>query len=125
MDAVNTQAKDQLKSFVERIENLEEQKAAIASDIKDLYEQAKSQGFDTKALRTVIRLRKQDADERRELEAVLVTYMHALGMDSGQFDMETFAQLPRRDTAPIDDQIEAMREEVRADFRANGILAAE
>jgi uncharacterized protein (UPF0335 family) len=73
-------AKDQLKSLVERIERLEEEKAALAGDIRDLFAQAKSSGFDTKALRTVIRLRKQDANERRDHEALLATYMHALGM---------------------------------------------
>jgi len=73
-------ARDQLRSFVERIERLEEEKAALAGDIRELYAQAKSTGFDTKALRTVIRLRKQDASERRDQEAVLATYMHALGM---------------------------------------------
>jgi len=73
-------AKEQLRSFVERIERLEEEKAALVGDIRELYAQAKSTGFDTKALRTVIRLRKQDANERRDQEAVLATYMHALGM---------------------------------------------
>jgi uncharacterized protein (UPF0335 family) len=73
-------AKEQLRSYVERIERLEEEKAALAGDIKDIYAQAKSTGFDTKALRTVVRLRKQDATERRDQEAVLATYMHALGM---------------------------------------------
>ncbi len=77
-------AKDQLRSFVERIERLEEEKAALAGDIKDLFAQAKSSGFDTKALRKVIRLRKQDAAERRDEEAVLATYMHALGMLDGE-----------------------------------------
>ena len=76
-------AKDQLRSFVERIERLEEEKAALAGDIRDLFAQAKSSGFDTKALRKVIRLRKQDAAERRDEEAVLATYMHALGMLDG------------------------------------------
>jgi uncharacterized protein (UPF0335 family) len=73
-------AKDQLRTYVERIERLEEEKAALAGDIKDIYAEAKSTGFDTKAMRTVIRLRKQDATERRDQEAVLATYMHALGM---------------------------------------------
>jgi uncharacterized protein (UPF0335 family) len=73
-------AKDQLRSFVERIERLEEEKKALQSDIKDLFAEAKATGFDTKALRTVIKLRKQDATERRDQEAVLATYMHALGM---------------------------------------------
>ena len=73
-------AKDRLKAFVERIERLEEEKKSIADDIRDVYAEAKATGFDVKALRTVLRLRKQDADERREQEAILETYMHALGM---------------------------------------------
>jgi uncharacterized protein (UPF0335 family) len=73
-------AKDQLKAFVERIERLEEEKKALADDIKDVYAEAKGNGFDTKALRSIVRLRKQDADERKEHETILETYMHALGM---------------------------------------------
>lgn len=73
-------AKDQLKAFVERIERLEEEKKALADDIRDVYAEAKGNGFDIKALRTVVRLRKQDSQERREHEAILETYMHALGM---------------------------------------------
>ena len=73
-------AKDQLKSIIERIERLEEEKKAIADDIKDVYAEAKGNGFDVKALRTIIRMRKEDADDRREQEAILETYMHALGM---------------------------------------------
>jgi uncharacterized protein (UPF0335 family) len=73
-------AKDQLKAIIERIERLEEEKKATADDIRDVYAEAKGNGFDVKALRTIVNLRKQDADERREHEAVLETYMHALGM---------------------------------------------
>jgi uncharacterized protein (UPF0335 family) len=73
-------AKDHLKAFVERIERLEEEKKTIADDIRDVYAEAKGTGFDVKALRTIVRLRKQDADERKEQEAILETYMHALGM---------------------------------------------
>jgi uncharacterized protein (UPF0335 family) len=73
-------AKDHLKAFVERIERLEEEKKTIADDIRDVYAEAKSTGFDVKALRTIVRLRKQDVEERREQEAILETYMHALGM---------------------------------------------
>ena len=73
-------AKDHLKAFVERIERLEEEKKAIADDIRDVYAEAKGTGFDVKALRTIVQLRKQDADERKEHEAILETYMHALGM---------------------------------------------
>ena len=70
----------QLKSVVERIERLEEEKKAIADDIKEVYAEAKANGFDTKVLRTVIRLRKEDSNERAEREALLDTYLHALGM---------------------------------------------
>ena len=73
-------AKDQLKAFVERIERLEEEKKAIADDVRDVYAEAKGTGFDTKALRTIVRLRKLDMDERREQQEVLDTYLHALGM---------------------------------------------
>ena len=73
-------AKDQLKAIIERIEHLEEEKKAIADDIRDVYAEAKANGFDVKALRTIVRLRKQDVDERREQEAILETYLHALGM---------------------------------------------
>lgn len=72
--------RDQLKAFIERVERLEEEKKAIADDIRDVYAEAKGSGFDVKALRTIVRLRKQDAEERKEQEAILETYMHALGM---------------------------------------------
>lgn len=73
-------AQDQLKAFIERIERLEEEKAAVSSDIKDIYAEAKGTGFDTKILRQIIKIRKQDANERVEQEAILELYMSALGM---------------------------------------------
>jgi uncharacterized protein (UPF0335 family) len=73
-------AKDHLRAFIERIERLEEEKAALAEDIREVYAEAKSSGFDTKAIRAIIRIRKQDDHERMEQEALLATYMHALGM---------------------------------------------
>lgn len=73
-------ARDQLRAFIERIERLEEEKHTIAEDIKDVYGEAKGTGFDTKILKQVIRLRKQDKDERMEQEAILDTYLQALGM---------------------------------------------
>jgi uncharacterized protein (UPF0335 family) len=73
-------AKDHLKAFVERVERLEEEKKTIADDIRDVYAEAKGNGFDVKAMRTVVRLRKQDVNERKEQEAILETYLHALGM---------------------------------------------
>lgn len=71
---------NQIKAIVERIERLEESKAEIQSDIKDVYAEAKGNGFDCKALRTIIRMRKQDANARAEQEAIIETYMAALGM---------------------------------------------
>jgi uncharacterized protein (UPF0335 family) len=73
-------ARDQLKAIIERIERLEEEKKAISEDIRDVYAEAKGNGFDVKALRSIVRLRKQDIDERKEHETILETYMHALGM---------------------------------------------
>lgn len=81
-------AGDQLRAFVERIERMEEEKRAIADDIKEIYAEAKGNGFDVKVLRQIVRIRKQDASEREEQEAILDLYMHALGMapDPGSDD---------------------------------------
>jgi len=73
-------AADQLRAFVERIERLEEEKKAISDDIKDVYAEAKGNGYDVKVMRQVVRLRKQDNNERQEMEALLDLYLHALGM---------------------------------------------
>ncbi len=75
-----TAASGQLRSLIERIERLEEEKKAIADDIRDVFAEAKGQGFDTKVMRQVIRLRKKDTAERQEEEALLDLYLHALGM---------------------------------------------
>ncbi|WP_088347662.1 MULTISPECIES: DUF2312 domain-containing protein [Rhodomicrobium] len=76
-------AKDHLRAFVERIERLEEEKAALSEDIREVYAEAKSSGFDVKAIRAIVRMRKQPDNERMEQEALLATYMHALGMIAG------------------------------------------
>ncbi|SFO64859.1 Uncharacterized conserved protein, UPF0335 family [Cohaesibacter marisflavi] len=73
-------AADQLRAFVERIERLEEEKKAISDDIKDVYAEAKGNGYDVKVMRQVVRMRKQDSNERQEMEALLDLYLHALGM---------------------------------------------
>jgi uncharacterized protein (UPF0335 family) len=75
-----TVAKDHLRAFVERIERLEEEKKALSDDIRDVYAEAKGSGFDVKAMRIIVRMRKQDKNERAEQEAIVETYMHALGM---------------------------------------------
>jgi len=80
MDRPGGVAADQLRSFIERIERLEEEKKALGDDIRDVYAEAKGTGFDTKVIRQVVRLRKKDSNERQEEEALLDLYMHALGM---------------------------------------------
>lgn len=73
-------ARDQLRAFVERIERLDEEAKALNDDRKDVYGEAKSMGFDVKILKKVIAIRRQDADERAEQDAILDTYLQALGM---------------------------------------------
>ena len=73
-------APDLLKAFVERIERLEEEKASISGDVKEVYAEAKAQGFDTKVLRKVVAMRKRDAAERREEQEIIDLYLQALGM---------------------------------------------
>ncbi|WP_420104496.1 DUF2312 domain-containing protein [Bosea sp. (in: a-proteobacteria)] len=72
-------AGDQLKSIVERIERLEEEKKTIADDIKEVYAEAKGNGYDVKVLRKVVALRKRDLEERKEEEAILDLYLQAVG----------------------------------------------
>jgi uncharacterized protein (UPF0335 family) len=73
-------AKGQLKSFVERIEKLEEEKKALAEDVREVYAEARGVGFDVKALRAVVRIRMQDGEERKEHEALVELYRDALGL---------------------------------------------
>ena len=79
-------AQDQLRAFIERIERLEEEKTAIAGDVKEVFAEAKGNGFDTKVLRTILKIRKQDHNERMEQEALLELYMSALGMATAPTD---------------------------------------
>ena len=71
---------ERLRSFVERIERLEEEKANLTADIREVYSEAKGDGFDTKIMRQIIRLRKMDSSDRQEQEAILDLYKQALGM---------------------------------------------
>jgi uncharacterized protein (UPF0335 family) len=80
MDAKTSFAQGQLKSLIERIERLEEEKKAIAVDIKEVYGEAKATGFDTQIMRKIVALRKKDTAERQEEEALLDLYLSALGM---------------------------------------------
>lgn len=73
-------AAEELKQFIERIERLEEEKKAIADDVRDVYAEAKGRGFDTRAIRAIVRLRAKEPHEREEEEAILELYKSALGM---------------------------------------------
>lgn len=72
-------AHEQLRSFIERLERLDEEKRALAEDMKELFAQAKSTGFDVKAIKQILKERRQDEAERRDFEAIVDTYRHALG----------------------------------------------
>lgn len=74
-------AGEKVLSYIERIERLEEEKKAIADDVKDVYAELKGNGYDAKAIRRIVVLRKRDADKVKEEQAVLETYLHAIGMD--------------------------------------------
>ncbi len=76
----NSIAADQLKAIIERIERLEEEKKALSEDIKDVYGEAKANGFDTKIIRKIVAIRKKDHAERKEEEAIMELYLEALGM---------------------------------------------
>ncbi len=79
-DATETPTGQRLRSFIERVERLEEEKKGLADDIKEVYAEAKAQGFDVKTMRKIVSLRKKDPDDRAEEDALLDTYMAELGM---------------------------------------------
>ena len=79
IDTLSATAQGQLKAIVERIERLEEDKAAVMADLKEVYAEAKGNGYDVKILRKVVRIRKQDRAKRMEEEAVLDLYLNAIG----------------------------------------------
>lgn len=81
MDDITNATAAQLKAFIERIERLEEEKKGISDDIKEIYQEAKGNGFDAKAIRKIVSIRKQDANERKEQEEIVSLYLQALGME--------------------------------------------
>jgi uncharacterized protein (UPF0335 family) len=87
MPDVGGVAGERLKSFIERIERLEEEKRALAEDIKEVYAEAKGTGFDVKTMRQIVKIRKMDKDDLDEQEALLETYLRALGMKA-EFEPE-------------------------------------
>jgi uncharacterized protein (UPF0335 family) len=90
MSTLQVSAQNQLRQLVEQIERLEQEKKALADDIRDKYLEAKAVGFDVKALRTIVRLRKKSTTEREEEETILEVYMHALGMLAGSVEVANF-----------------------------------
>lgn len=80
MTALQDSAQEQLRQYIEQVERLEEEKRAIQDDIKDKFAEAKANGFDVKAMRKLLKLRKMTKDARDEEDAILTTYLHALGM---------------------------------------------
>ena len=76
----NTVAADPLKAFIERIERLEEEKAALAGDLREVYSEAKGNGYDTKVMRKIVSMRRKDHAERQEEQAIMELYLQALGM---------------------------------------------
>ena len=75
------ETKERLKSIIERVDRLEEEKAALAEDIKEIYAEAKANGFDTKALKQIVKIRKMDEQKRREEQEILELYLTAIGME--------------------------------------------
>ena len=88
MSTLQASAQKQLRQFVEQIERLSEEQKQIAADIRDKYTEAKGVGFDVKALRQIVRMRKKSQTEREEEESILTTYLEALGMQ-GRFEFES------------------------------------
>jgi uncharacterized protein (UPF0335 family) len=101
MTTLQVSAQKQLRQLIEQIERLEEEKKALAGDIRDKYLEAKAVGFDVKALRKIVSLRKKSANDRQEEEAILAVYMHALGM------IDEMPELP----APSRDDMDQAEEE--------------
>ena len=93
MSSLQATAQKQLRQFIEQIERLEEDKKGISEDIKDKFAEAKAVGFDIKAMRQIIRLRKKSKTERQEEEGILEVYMHALGMLDEQGGMPPAANM--------------------------------
>jgi uncharacterized protein (UPF0335 family) len=124
MSDAHAVARDQLRSFIERIERLEEEKKTIADDIKDVKAEAKGCGFDVSIINAIIKLRKKDAAEREEEAAVLDTYMIALGMLPEPFEAETGEVLDSDDYTIIDrDDEDGNHLTVTVDARIAAILA--
>ena len=95
MSTLQASAQNHLRQFVEQIERLEEEKKALAEDIRDKFAEAKAVGFDIKALRQIIRLRKKSKTDRDEEQSILEVYMHALGMLEDGMTVSSAAAAPR------------------------------
>jgi len=104
MTTLQKSAQNQLRQFVEQIENLEEQKKALSDDIRDKFLEAKAVGFDVKALRQIVRMRKKSSDERKEEQSIIDVYLHALGMTPMEEYLDEIDSKPSRS---LNDEIAA------------------
>lgn len=94
MTTLQASTQNQLRQFIEQIERLEEEKKALAGDIRDKFAEAKALGFDVKAMKKIIQMRKKSQTERQEEESILEVYLHALGMlDGARLELEADAML--------------------------------
>lgn len=106
MNNLQSSTQKQLRQLVEQIERLEEERKALGDDIKEKYDEAKSVGFDVKALRKVIALRKKSQTDRQEEESILAIYMHALGMDVDTVDYGESPDDGLVTVSPVDNQLD-------------------
>ena len=107
-------AQGRLRSIVERIERLEEDKAAVMADIKEVYAEAKGEGYDVKALREIVRIRKQDAAKRAEHQAIVDLYLHAIQGDLFDDGPRVTISVPGSDVPPVETTVGAMRRAAEA-----------
>lgn len=112
-ETLGANAQGRLRSIVERIERLEEDKAAVQTDIKEVYAEAKGEGYDVKALREIIRIRKQDAAKRAEHQAIVDLYLHAVQGDLFD-DTRVTISVPGSDLPPIETTAGAMKRAAEA-----------
>lgn len=113
-DTLGSNAQGRLRSIVERIERLEEDKAAVTADIKEVYAEAKGDGYDVKALREVVRIRKQDAARRAKQQAIVDLYLHAIQGELFDDGPRVTISVPGSDLPPVETTVGAMRRAAEA-----------
>lgn len=113
-ETLGANAQGRLRSIVERIERLEEDKAAVMEDIKEVYAEAKGDGYDVKALREIVRIRKQDSAKRAEHQAIVDLYLHAIQGELFDDGPRVTISVPGSDVPPVETTVGAMRRAAEA-----------